>query len=497
MRTFADYLEETGEYGIVQSIETPLFYVSGLPSVRPQEVVITENGSRGIVQVLLPDLVEVLMLEARMLSHQEKVARVSEPASIGVSEQMLGRVVDPLGSPLDGLGPIAGKKEQLAIDVKAPGILQRSRVVDSLETGVTIVDMMVQVGKGQKELVAGDQKTGKTVFLLQTMARQAQLGIVCIYVCIGKKKSDLKHVETELSKSGSLKNTVIVAATSSDPVSYVYFAPFAGFTIAEFFRNRGQNVLIVLDDMTTHAKYYREIALVAKKTPGRGSYPGDVFHHQARLLERTGNILKEDGTVNSITALPVAETQEGDLTGYIQTNLMAMTDGHIFFDVEEFKRGRRPAISHVLSVTRVGNQTQSTVEKDLRRMITFRLNNYYRFRETSSFGVEIPVQYSTEINFGLKIEALLDQASHAVIPKPLQHLLLGLLFANFWDEKELNQLISDKQKIIDSYFSGKLKNLALEIAKAKDFNYLKTLLSKNAGFLNQITGGSLQQKTTA
>ena len=497
MRTFADYLKETGEYGVVQSIETPLFYVSGLPTVRPQEVVITENGSRGIVQVLLPDLVEVLMLEARMISHQEKVARVSEPASIGVSEQVLGRVIDPFGNPLDGLGPIAGKKILSPIDKKAPGILERSRVVDPLETGVTIVDMMVQVGKGQKELVAGDQKTGKTVFLLQTMARQVHLGIICIYVCIGKKKSDLKHVESELAKAGALKNTAIVAATSSDPVSYVYFAPFAGFTIAEFFRDRGQNVLIILDDMTTHAKYYREIALVAKKTPGRGSYPGDIFHHQARLLERTGNIRMKNGKTASITALPVAETQEGDLTGYIQTNLMAMTDGHIFFDVEEFKRGRRPAISHTLSVTRVGNQTQSTVEKDLRRMIAFRLNNYYRFRETSSFGVEIPAQYSTEINFGLKIEVLLDQVSHLVIPKPLQHLLLGLLFSNFWDEKELNQVVSDKQKIIDAYFSGKLKNLAFEILKAKDFNYLAALLSKNVALFNQITGGSLQQKTTA
>src|SRR3989344_827740 len=318
MRTFADYLKETGEYGIVQAIETPLFYVSGLPTVRSQEVVVTENGSRGIVQVLLPDLVEVLMLEARNLTHQEKVVRVSEPASIEISEQILGRVIDPLGNPLDGLGQISGKKQSYPIDTKAPGILQRSKVVSPLETGVTIVDMMVQIGKGQKELILGDQKTGKTIFLLQAITRSAQLGIVCVYVCTGKKKSDLKNVETQLKKSDALKNTAIVAATSSDPVSYIYFAPFAGFAIAEFFRDRGQDVLIILDDMTTHAKYYREIALVAKKTPGRGSYPGDVFHHQARLLERTGRIKLGDGKSGSITSLPVVETQGGDLTGYIQ-----------------------------------------------------------------------------------------------------------------------------------------------------------------------------------
>lgn len=495
MRTFADYLKETGEYGVVQSIETPLFYVSGLPSVKPQEMVITENGSRGIVQVLLPDLVEVLMLEARMLTHQEKVTRVSEPAAIEVSQGLLGRVIDPLGSPLDGLGPIAGKGAMLAIDRKAPGILERARVVSPLETGVTIVDMMVQIGRGQKELVLGDQKTGKTVFLIQSITRQAQLGTVCIYVCIGKKKSDLKHVEGELRRSGAAKNTVIVAATSSDPVSYVYFAPFAGFTIAEFFRDLGRDVLVILDDMMAHAKYYREIALVAKKTPGRGSYPGDVFHHQARLMERAGNIRLKNGKTASITVLPVAETQEGDITGYIQTNLMAMTDGHIYFDVEEFRRGRRPAISHTLSVTRVGNQTQSALEKELRRIIDFRLNNYYRFRETSSLGVEVPAEYAVEVNFGLKIEALLDQASGQVIPKPLQHLLLGLLFADFWDKKELVQLIADKAKIIEAYEAGKLSSLADQIAKAKDFNTLKTILSANIAQVTKITNGSLQQKT--
>src|SRR3989344_4434242 len=492
MRTFADYLKETGEYGVVQSIETPLFYVSGLPSVRPQEVVISENGSRGIVQVLLPDLVEVLMLEARMLSHQEKVVRVSEPASIGVSQEMLGRVVDPLGNPLDGLGPIAGKKVQLPIDVKAPGILQRSRVVEPLETGVMIVDMMVQVGKGQKELVAGDQKTGKTVFLLQTMTRQAQLGIVCVYVCIGKKKSDLKHVETELSKSGSLKNSVIVAATSSDPVSYVYFAPFAGFTIAEFFRNRGQNVCIILDDMTTHAKYYREIALVAKKTPGRGSYPGDVFHHQARLLERTGNIKKGKGAVNSITALPVAETQEGDLTGYIQTNLMAMTDGHIYFDVEEFKRGRHPAVNHTLSVTRVGNQTQTLLEKGLRRETVKRLNDFYEIRETSSFGVEVPPEYRVKIRLGEKIEAILNQELREVVPTSLRYVLIGLVLSDFFAEKNLGETLYAKKTLIKAYFEGRLKKLEQAVSAAKDYKALLELLQKYKQPIFKMVYGNIQ-----
>ena len=284
MKNFQDYLDETGEFGFVEAITSPLFYVSGLPKAKPQEVVITENGSRGIVQVLLPDFVEVLMLDSGRLSHQEKVVRINQSIGMDVSEALLGRVVDPFGYTIDDLPPIAKNKVYTSIDRPPPGILDRVKVTEPFETGVAVVDLMVQIGKGQKELVAGDQKTGKTSFLLQAISYQAKKGIVCVYVCIGKRRADLKWVEQYLKGTGALSNSVIVGATSSDPVSYVYYAPFSGFTVAEFFRDMGKDVLIVLDDMTTHAKYYREIALVGKKTPGRGSYPGDVFHHQARLL---------------------------------------------------------------------------------------------------------------------------------------------------------------------------------------------------------------------
>ncbi len=492
MKTFNDYLAESGEYGFVQAIVTPLIYVSGLPKARPNEVVITENGTRGIVQVLLPDLVEVLMLDVGRVSHLEKVARIGEEASIEVSERMLGRVIDPLGMPLDGLGPIEGQKQRMPIDRPPPGILQRVRVTQPLETGVTLVDLMVQIGHGQKELVAGDQKVGKTAFLLQTVIRQAQLGTVCIYVCIGKKKSDLKNVEGALRSAGSLGNSIVIGATSSDAVSYIYFAPFSGFTIAEFFRDRGQNVVIILDDMTSHAKYYREIALVAKKTPGRGSYPGDIFHHQARLLERAGNVAQAGGKAASITCLPVAETQEGDLTGYIQTNLMAMTDGHIFFDVEEYKRGKRPAVNHSLSVTRVGNQTQSFLEKELRQVINFRLINYYRVRETSSFGVEMPAAYSLEIDFGQKIETLFNQEKLTIITKPLQYILFGLLFSDFWNNKSVREVQGDKEKLIKAHQKDLLTKLETEVLTVNNLNGLKTLLLKYQPMINNIISGNIQ-----
>jgi len=495
VKTFQDYLNETGEFGYVQAIVNPLFYVSGLPTVRPLEVVVTENGSRGIVQVLLPDLVEVLMLDAQNISHSERVARINEKASIEISEGVLGRVVNALCQPLDSLGPILGNKVKVPIDKAPPGILSRSRVVDPVETGVMIVDLMIQIGKGQKELVLGDQKTGKTAFLLQTMITQAKKGSVCIYVCIGKKKSDLKNVEGTLRRHGAMDQAIVVGATSSDPVAHVYLAPFTGFTIAEYFRDLGREVYIILDDMTNHAKFYREIALVSKKTPGRGSYPGDIFHHQARLLERTGHVKLANGKTGSITALPVAETQEGDITGYIQTNLMAMTDGHIFFDVEEYKRGRRPAINHNFSVTRVGNQTQTTLEKELRREINLHMAKYYQFRETSSFGVQLPQDYIKENDFGLKIEALFNQKGLLIFPKSVQLVLLGLLFSDFWVNKSVDDFENERDKLYETHLKGQLLPLEREVVKASSIESLKSTVGKFTGNISKILYGNIQQKT--
>src|SRR3972149_7829694 len=234
MKNFQGYLDETGEFGFVEAITSPLFYVSGLPKVKPQEVVITENGSRGIVQVLFKDLVEVLMLDSGRLNHQEKVVRINQSIGMDVSEALWGRVIDPFGFTVDDLPPIAKNKVYMSIDRSPPGILERVRVTKPFETGVAVVDLMVQIGKGQKELIAGDQKTGKTSFLLQTISYQAKKGMICIYVCIGKRRSDLKWVEQYLKATGALSNTVIIAATSSDPVSHVYYAPRSGYTVADF-----------------------------------------------------------------------------------------------------------------------------------------------------------------------------------------------------------------------------------------------------------------------
>lgn len=494
MKSFNDYLKQAAEVGYVESVVTPLFYVSGLPTIRPQEIVLTENGTRGIVQIVLPDLAEVLMLENKGMYHQERVARTSETLSIEISDNLMGRVVDPMGIAIDGKGAVGGKKVVLPIDRPAPGIIERVKVTEPLETGVAIVDLMIQIGKGQKELVAGDQKTGKSTFMLQTLASQAKLGAVCIYVCVGKRKSDLKYILEHLESTGAMKATIVIASTSSDPAALIYYAPFSAFTIGEYYRDKGQDVVIAIDDMSTHAKYYREIALVARKTPGRGSYPGDIFHQQARLLERTGRVKTASGKIASITCLPAAETQEGDLTGYIQTNLMAMTDGHIFFDVNELKSGRSPAINPTLSVTRVGNQTQSQIQKELRAWLSFHLNEYYRIRESMSFGVEVPIEYQELMFLGQQIEIFFNQDSKLTMSKNLQIILFGLLYIDFLKGKTLEQTKEIKDALVKAYIKGLLKTLSFEIEKVTSLKTLSFVLTKYKEGLSNLNG-NIQQKT--
>jgi len=411
MKNYEDYLNQIGEVGYIQSIVHSVVYVTGLPGVKPREVVIAKDGQRGIVQSILPNSVEVLMMETHGLVNNLPVARTGVDFEIPVSNEILGRVVDPFGQPIDGAGPIIGERVYRSIDSKAPGIIAREKVRAPLETGVSIVDLLVPVGYGQRELVIGDKKTGKTTFLLQTIASQAAKGMVCVYASIGKRQSDIKNVESYLRKTNAFQNTVIVAANAAASASIVYLAPFSACAIAEYFRDCGYNVIIVYDDLTNHAKFYREISLLSKRAPGRSSYPGDIFHLHAALLERAGNIKTSSGKAVSITALPVAETLEGDITGYIQTNLMAITDGHIFFDIDEFRKGKRPAINHALSVSRVGNQTKSPLERELSNILREALSAYQKDLEIARFGVELPENTKKEIDLGEKIEAVLNQDS--------------------------------------------------------------------------------------
>ena len=475
-KTFKDYLKETGEVGAIRSIVHSIVYVSGLPGVRPKEMVVAEGGQRGIVQSLEPEMAEVLMLDTSDLVSNLQVTRTKETFTIPVSEEILGRVVNPFGRSLDGLGPISGEKQNQPIEPSAPGINVRSRITRPLETGATIVDLLVPIGYGQRELVIGDKKTGKTTFLLQTIANQAASGTVCVYVSIGKRVDDLKGVEEYLRKKDVLGRCALVTASAADPATMVYLAPYTGMSIAEYFRDKGSDVVIIFDDLTNHAKFYRELSLLSKRTPGRSSYPGDIFHAHAALLERAGNIQGALGKNVSISAFPVAETLEGDMAGYIQTNLMAITDGHIYFDVNEFRKGSRPAVNPALSVSRVGNQTREPVDKEFAQLVREDLSSYQRSLDIARFGVELPERTRNQIERGEKIGTIFNQDAAATVPRSLQLILLGLLLSGFWDGKGASLVKVDVIKLIAKHQKGELKSLEDQIGEVKSPSDLISLV---------------------
>lgn len=491
MKTFDEYLKNIGEVGYVESIIHSIFYINGLPGAKLHEIILSEKGHIGIVQGVLPDMVEVMLLQGENLVHNLKVVRTNETFEMPVTEKYLGRVINPFGVALDEHGPIVEADSKYPIDPRAPGINARSRVKEPMETGVIAVDMQVPIGKGQREMIMGDQKTGKTTFALQLIGNQAASGAICIYVSIGKKKSDLKYVVNTLNELNALNSTVVVAASASDPAPLIYMSPFSGLSIAEYFRDRGREVVIVFDDLTTHSKFYRETSLITRRTPGRQSYPGDIFHLHARMVERAGNFKMQNGKTVPITLLPIAETLEGDLAGYIQTNLMAMTDGHVFFDVAEAKKGRHPAVSFTLSVSRVGNQTKTPLERELSRQITEKLTAFRKAEEVSRFGVELTTQTLQALDQGEKLIALFDQESQVIIPKGLQLIYLGLFFGGAWDKKSSKEVRVEKIRLLGEYLQGKYGNLPVEAKLAGSIKELVTLV------VNYFKVGVVPQKEKA
>ncbi len=448
---FNSYLNFTKEIGEISYYSYPIAYITGLPSLRIGEGVITEDGEQGIVFDIGRIRSEILMVESEKVGIGKKIVRTDSSFKIPISYGLLGRIIDPLCKPLDRLGPITGKKEYLPILQDAPQITKRVRVTNPLQTGVMIVDMLVPLGHGQRETVIGDSKTGKTQFILQALSHQASLGTIGIYVGIAKEIPSLKIVENYLKQMGYFDKIIMLITTASQSQALHYLAPFSGMAIAEYFRDQGHKVLICFDDLSAHAKVYREISLLFKRTPGREAYPGDIFHLHAALLERAGNIRLENTKEASITALPVVETLENDISGFVQTNILAMTDGHIFFDSTELKRGRLPPINAFLSVSRVGNQTRSKLQKDLVDKIKRKLIEYRKILEVARFGSELSKESQEILEFGEKIETLFLQESKILIPQTVQFFLFGLLFAGFWKNVSGKVMRQEIEKIINKF----------------------------------------------
>lgn len=487
MQDYSYYLQSVGEIGFVEQSVGSLLYVSGLPTAHPREIVMFENGEIGQILALTKESAQVLLLGHSRAQVGSKVVRTGKYLEVPVSNDLLGKTIDPLGNIRSQTAATPNKKSQEVtyknIEMRPPSISSRKVIESQLETGVAIVDLVIPLGKGQRELVIGDRKTGKSEFLLQTILTQAQRGTVCIYAMIGQKQMDILKLDDYFTKKGIRNNSIIVASSSSEPAGLIFLTPYTAMTIAEYFRDQGLDVLLILDDMTTHARTYREISLLAKRFPGRGSYPGDIFNIHAKLIERAGNFTK-----GSITCLPVAESVLGDLSGYIQTNLMSMTDGHIFFDIELYNQGKRPAVNPFLSVTRVGHQTQSVLQRDLSGVVSNFLVAYEKMKQFMHFGAEVGESSRSTLALGQRVDAFLNQGTEITLSVDLNMFILALVWSGVWNDVDIPTMNAQTLKIIELYSRDQeyKKKIAQIISSSNQFMDLITAIKRDQNLYSII-----------
>ncbi len=441
LHTYKYCIEKFKEEGEVVEIYESFVHAKGLSDVFLGEIVAFEQGVHGQVVSVKGDGVEILVLSRQVILPHSKVAKTGLPLTVTLGEGILGHTLDAFGYAKDERRFKSDFPDERQVNIFPTGIVERLSIKRFMSTGMPLVDLVLPVGWGQRELIIGDRKTGKTHFLLQTVLNQAKLGRVCVYGAIGKRKEEIKAIETFFQKYGIELNTVIVAADSYDSPGEIFLAPYTAMTIAEYFRDKGLDVLLVLDDLTTHAKYYREFSLVGKRFPGRESYPGDVFHVHSKLLERAGCFKVGKGEA-SITCLPVAESMGADFTGYIQTNLMSITDGHLYFDNDIFLKGRRPAVNPFLSVTRVGRQTQPKLFRDIGIKLTGILKKHENMQRFLSFGQELGPEAKNILSLGDSLYKFFNQVGYAVYPPNLQVVLVSLLTIGYWNGEGAENILA-------------------------------------------------------
>jgi F-type H+-transporting ATPase subunit alpha len=477
MNNFNYYLNKMGEIGYIEQINGSIVLVTGIPSAIADELVIFETGEIGQIFAMKKDLLEVLVFSKEPIKPGTKVARTGKNLEAPINDAMLGKIINPLLPLLLAIDP-QNKERLMPVHMLPKGIVERESISKPLETGVSMVDLAIPLAKGQRELIIGDRKTGKSSFLLQTALNQTKLGSLCVYAAIGKKTLDIKKIEDFFVKNKIIDKTVLVASTPEDASGIINITPYLAMTIAESFRDKGHDVLIILDDLTTHAKVYREISLLAQKFPGRNSYPADTFYMHAKLLERAGNFITSGGTF-AITCLPVAETAQGDLSGFIQTNLMSMTDGHLYFDSNLFAQGRRPPINPFLSVTRVGRQTQSQLKHGIGREIISFLNLFEKMQNFIHFGAELSQNIKTTIETGNRLLKFFNQPMSKTIPTNVQILLFSLIWNDVWDVKIVEELDKYIDLLIYKYNNNAMVKEKIDaLANKKSFNELLGSLRK-------------------
>lgn len=491
MTKYEEQLQITQEFGVIESLLQPLAFVAGLPGATMNELILFETGDVGQVFLMDEKIIHVLVFSSSPLLVGTKCTRMGRFPSVPVGEELLGKIIDPLGSPFSESETYVRPKEEREMEQHAPGMIYRSRIKTPFLTGVTIVDMMVPLGRGQKELIIGDRKTGKTSFLLTAMKNQIKQGSIAIYAAIGKKKADIKAIQDYFKSEGLEEKVIIVATSSYDSPSLIFLTPYSAATIAEYFKDKGQDVLIVMDDLSTHAKYYREISLLAKRFPGRDSYPGDIFYVHARLLERAGNFKHESGKDVSITILPVADIIEGDFTGFIATNLMGMTDGHIFFDSNAYYEGRRPAVNIGLSVTRVGRQSSPKILRSINRELTAFLTLYARMQDLSHFGSELTDAVKQVLRTGDLIYKFFEQTDDIIVPQSVQLVMFSMIWLKLFDDAiVMDNIPLYRKNLIKSYEEPQNKELFDKSLTLEMFNDLLGFINKNKDSLVFMATGA-------
>ena len=414
------------EGGYVHHLHDGIAAVKGISKAMYGEIVLFENGLKGLVQNI--DETEILCMvlgDEQSLTEGTRVLRTKRRAGIPVGDSILGRVVDALGAPIDGKGEIEAK-DWYMLERKAAGVIERQSVNVPLQTGIMAIDSMFPIGRGQRELIIGDRQTGKTAIAVDTILNQKDKDVICVYVAIGQKASTIAQVMTNLKKHGATDYTVVVAATASAPAALQYLAPYSGTAIAEYFMDQGKDVLIIYDDLSKHAVAYRALSLLLERSPGREAYPGDVFYLHSRLLERSCRMDEAHGG-GSITALPIIETQAGDVSAYIPTNVISITDGQIYLESDLFFEGFRPAVNVGLSVSRVGGAAQTKAIKSVSGTLRIDLAQYKEIESFSQFSSELDTSTREQIEYGQQLMELLKQPLYQ--PKSLERQVITLCVA--------------------------------------------------------------------
>jgi F-type H+-transporting ATPase subunit alpha len=407
---------DVAEVGTVVSIGDGIARLHGVERVMATEMLEFPHGVFGIAFNLEEDSVGAMLLgESHEIKEGDTVKRTGRIISVPVGEEMLGRVVNALGQPLDGKGPIATTRS-LPLERLAPGVVDRQPVREPLQTGLKAIDAMIPIGRGQRELIIGDRQTGKTAVAVDTILNQKDTGVICVYNAIGQKQSTIAQVVRTLEEADAMRYSIVVAAAASDPAPMLFIAPYAACAVGEYFRDDGRHSLCIYDDLSKHAQAYREISLLLRRPPGREAYPGDVFYLHSRLLERAAKLSNEHGG-GSLTALPIIETQAGDLSAYIPTNVISITDGQIFLESDLFHQGVRPAINVGNSVSRVGGSAQIKAMRQVAGTLRLDLAQYRELAAFAQFGSELDKQTQAQLNRGARLVEILKQPQYA--PQPV------------------------------------------------------------------------------